>query len=452
MITQRQLLRTTILFPLLVSASLAADIAPTVTKTVPSDGAKDVKPGLSTIRIEFDRDMDTRSGYSVMRDAKRSFPKVEGAPQWESPRVFILKVRLDAKAEYGFGINSTNPAQQRFRSKEGVPVEPVAFHFATAAAAPPLTAAELAAANRKAVEELREAIDDRYSYRDLREVDWPKTFNEFREQLEGAESLPAFTSVAAKLLGRAKDVHIWLELDGKRIETTPWVAKANYHSAGIAATVPNFRKIAPSVAVGRFTDEVDYVVIGTFLAAHQNDIEAAAKHIAGLDESASLILDVRPNGGGDEILARQIAGLFLAETKTYAKNRSRDPDAPDGFGPVYDRQVGPRSDGLKFPGKKVVVLIGPQNGSSCEGFLLMMKQVPGCQLIGERTLGASGNPQPVALSNGVTVWLPSWQALFPDGTLLEARGIEPDIHVHSKGVDWTKSDPVIEKARELLKR
>ena len=82
----------------------------------------------------------------------------------------------------------------------------------------------------------------------------------------------------------------------------------------------------------------------------------------------------------------------------------------------------------------------------------MMKQVPGCQLVGEKTVGASGNPRPVSLSNGVTVWLPTWQAFFPDGTLLEERGIDPDISVSTDGVDLTKTDPVINQAVELLNK
>jgi carboxyl-terminal processing protease len=78
----------------------------------------------------------------------------------------------------------------------------------------------------------------------------------------------------------------------------------------------------------------------------------------------------------------------------------------------------------------------------------MMKQAPGARLIGERTMGASGNPQPIQLANGVTVFIPSWQAVFPDGSPLEGRGIPPDVEVDSRGGDFSKSDPVLQRAVE----
>lgn len=84
--------------------------------------------------------------------------------------------------------------------------------------------------------------------------------------------------------------------------------------------------------------------------------------------------------------------------------------------------------------------------SSCESFLLMMKQVPNCKLIGEKSYGSSGNPKPYDLGNGVTVWLPSWKDLGPDGVCLEGQGIEPDIVVRASAQDLRVRDPVLEAA------
>ena len=80
--------------------------------------------------------------------------------------------------------------------------------------------------------------------------------------------------------------------------------------------------------------------------------------------------------------------------------------------------------------------MGPASMSSCESFLLMMKQVPGCTLVGQRSYGSSGNPQPVDLGNGVTAFVPSWKDLRPDGTCLEGEGVEPDVEVKAGPRDF----------------
>ena len=90
--------------------------------------------------------------------------------------------------------------------------------------------------------------------------------------------------------------------------------------------------------------------------------------------------------------------------------------------------------------------------SSCEAFVLMMKQVPGCKIIGEPTQGSSGNPKPYDLGNGVTVYLPSWKAMLPDGTCFEGKGIRPDILVKARQEQITTEDPVIEAALKELRK
>jgi C-terminal processing protease CtpA/Prc len=82
----------------------------------------------------------------------------------------------------------------------------------------------------------------------------------------------------------------------------------------------------------------------------------------------------------------------------------------------------------------------------------MMKQVPGCKLVGERSVGASGNPQPHVLANGVSVYLPSWKSMLPDGTELEMRGITPDFEVKTSPEDFVKGDPVLQAAMQVLRQ
>jgi C-terminal processing protease CtpA/Prc len=96
--------------------------------------------------------------------------------------------------------------------------------------------------------------------------------------------------------------------------------------------------------------------------------------------------------------------------------------------------------------------MGLVNVSSCEAFLLMMKQVPGCKLIGETSQGSSGNPKPTDLGNGVTVFLPSWKAMRPDGTCFEGEGIIPDISIKTTQAELLSRDPVLDAGLKLLRK
>jgi C-terminal processing protease CtpA/Prc len=58
---------------------------------------------------------------------------------------------------------------------------------------------------------------------------------------------------------------------------------------------------------------------------------------------------------------------------------------------------------------------------------------------------------PHDLGNGVTVYLSSWEDQLPDGTVLEGRGVKPDIIVKTKTDQLENADPVLEAARKYLR-
>ncbi len=67
---------------------------------------------------------------------------------------------------------------------------------------------------------------------------------------------------------------------------------------------------------------------------------------------------------------------------------------------------------------------------------MMMKANPNCTLIGQPTRGASGNPAPVELRDGVTFGIRDGNSCCTDGTPIEGVGVQPDILVeHVAGTD-----------------
>ncbi|HIE68773.1 MAG TPA: hypothetical protein EYP98_00685 [Planctomycetes bacterium] len=172
----------------------------------------------------------------------------------------------------------------------------------------------------------------------------------------------------------------------------------------------------------RTKDGIGYLLIIGW--QEEVDVERLVGAIAEMMDAKALVIDVRMNTGGDERIARQVASWFVEGTHVYARNRSRTGPGADGFGEIHDRKITGHDAVYDRP---VAVLAGPRVMSANESFVLMMKQARDAMIVGQTTSGSSGNPKPHDLGNGITIMLPSWQALRPDGTCWEGEGIAPDV-------------------------
>jgi hypothetical protein len=301
--------------------------------------------------------------------------------------------------------------------------------------------------NKAAMEKLRAAINQDYSYRDRLNIDWSKRFQEFESKFLAASDRQAFIQTTVELLEAAKDPHIWIK-DGPKIVGTHKVnLRPNFNPRLLPKLLPEWKQIGKLGIVGGWPDGVRYVVIGTWDdrdPASMKTLIAAVKEAA--EKKAPLILDVRPNTGGNEMNARAVASLFVDKPTVYGKHitRSKGKDSA-----VQERVLHPDKSGLRHPGP-CVVLMGPANMSSCESFLLMMRAA-GCRLVGSKSAGSSGNPKPHDLGNGVVVMLPSWRDMSLEGRGLEGVGVTPDVVVDAKPDQFAQADPVLAAALEQVR-
>jgi len=433
-----------------VSLFLAAVLPPVVTaeeppprvvSLVPADGATDVAPHARFIRVEFDQDMSEGS-HSWVGGGDR-FPRIRGCAYWDGPRVAVLPVALEPEREYRLSLNSDR--FRGFASRSGVPLVPVPLAFRTGPAVPHDAAAEARAENAAAVPVLRRTIDRYYSYRDRLKVDWAAAFAEAEPRLASAASPAEFAERAAELLGRAGDLHVTLECEGRVLATHTRAVTPNGRRTTLARIVPEWQEPSAVVATGRWPDGVGYILIASW---ERGQAEALDPAFAALDEFAdapALIIDARFNAGGDEELARRFAGCFAARPTLYARSVIRTPDQRGGWSPPQSREVVPTRGRPRWRGP-VAVLMGPYCMSSNESFLLMMRHGADATLVGTPSFGSSGNPRPYGLPNGVVVYLPSWKDLLPDGTPLEGKGIQPDVPVAAEPGAFEDADPVLEAA------
>ncbi len=418
-------------------------VPPRVVFASPDHADVPVDPATRAIRITFDQEMSP-GGRSICGGGP-TFPEIVGKPYWADAWTMVVPVKLEAERTYSLSINC--PAAQNFRSKAGEAAEIYPISFRTGKPgeqATALTAKDIEALTSA----LRRAIDDHYSYRDLRVNDWDKVFAEAQASFEEATTASQFARAAVKMLAVAEDVHLGLVVGDMRLGTYGRAAPANYDLRVVANLVPKYRSHNPRVATGVFEDGIVYVQINSWSVERAD--EELRPVFEALDAAASapgIVLDVRANGGGDEQKARTVAARFLTEAKVYSKNRIRNPRAEGGWDGPFERVAVPCQRCEVYRGR-VAVLIGGQCASSNESFITMVQEAPTRLLFGERTFGSSGRPVRHEIGHGLGVILPSWQDMLPDGTLLEGHGIAPD-----RPVEWARGrgDAVLEAALAWLR-
>ncbi|MCG8404886.1 MAG: S41 family peptidase [Phycisphaerales bacterium] len=434
-------------FPAILTQSTLMLEPPKVVELFPRNGATDVEPGVKELRITFDRDMST-GGYSLCGGGP-TFPELIGQPKWSDKRTLVAVARLKADHDYRMSLNCQ--AGQYFRSVDGAPLTPVPWEFSTATAVPKRSKAKQKKLNKRCLKQLMKLLESQYSYHELRGIDWKALNKKHRKKIIASSNERTWVKRTAKMLSALKDMHLWLEHEGKIIPTYRRNLKPNFDLEGIRTILPELAQRNRCVFTARTDENIGYILIGTLDNGKADDLAQIQDFLREYKDCSGLILDLRPNSGGDESLAKPIAGWFVEGEKVYAKNAYRDASAETGFGRVLSRTIRGHTPPRRFD-KPVAVLMGPANMSSCEAFLLMLKQGKHVTMIGERSYGSSGNPKPHAMKNGVAVYIPSWKAMRPDGSCFEGEGIAPDIEVEAKPGKFKNGDPVLRRALKLLRK
>ncbi len=428
-------------------------VPPRVVSATPDHGDDQVSPALREVRIEFDQDMAS-AGWSVCGGGDL-FPKIDGKLHWESPRVLVVPVKLEPGHEYRLSMNC--PTGQNTRSIDGEPAEVTPIWFKTAADEASASSVVLATeVNKTALTDLMEAVASRYSYRDRVVRDWPALWDQHRTGIVGSRSRAAFARECARVLAEAQDLHVSIlvgDIEGwnVRFSTARRRVAPNVDPNTIADIVPGFARVDERVQWGHYPDGFLYLCVCECSEAATGAARKVLRDVQAEGWVRGVVLDVRLNAGGDEVAAQGLAGVFLQESRVYAKNRYRDSTMEDGWGPVYSRVVEPADpkDRMALP---VAVLTGPYCMSSCESLVMMLKGAPRAVVVGASTFGSSGNPKPVKLGNGVTVFLSSWEDLSPAGGAIEGVGVAPDVEVRTESGDFQTADPVLERALQELRK
>lgn len=291
---------------------------------------------------------------------------------------------------------------------------------------------------------LVEEMDRHYSYFAHKKIDWREVAGRFEARAGTAEDAAQFIPVVQELLTLLHDPHITIEAPDKRlVATEPRDIAPNYNFQYLARQLQGVEQIGKIGFVGR-GDGFGYAAIGS-LAGDEATFQKLEAAVSRLVDAPGLIIDLRGNQGGDERRAQRIVGLFTDQRRLYAKSQIRSGPKYTDLTPPHERFLEPR-DSAKAYLRPIVCLLGPRCISSGEGMALMMQSLPHVTTMGQPTAGASGNPAPLPLPNGVTVNYSRWFSLTPAGDPIEGRGVLPAVVIeHDK-----TGDPTFDAAVKLL--
>jgi len=143
-----------------------------------------------------------------------------------------------------------------------------------------------------------------------------------------------------------------------------------------------------------------------------------ADAIGSVGDAVGLIIDIRGNDGGVFPVRKLLAERLVTERVLVWRYRSRDDTTDVYLDPADTVYEGP-----------VVVLIDGGSISSAEEFAGALQAIDRAVIVGERTPGRVLVCDFLELPNGAILMYPTHQTMIPGGTVLEGRGVIPDITV-----------------------
>ncbi|MHC5064660.1 MAG: S41 family peptidase [Planctomycetota bacterium] len=431
----------------LTVSCLVAQEPPRVVKLEPAHLAAEVDAlAVKSLTIHFDQPMH-QGGHSICGGGPQ-FPSIRDKPEWLDAKTLVIPVGLEKGRSYRMSLNC--PAAQNFRSAKGVALSPTPWSFSTLPDEKELLPArKQRQRNQRAMRALEKTLAAKYSYYEHKELDWEALFAEHEEAILSARTDMGWTVAVGQMLKPANDLHMYLKVDEQTVGTGSRRVDPLYRYQLLGQYFESLEEGSKGVLSGRTEDGYAYLMIGGW--SGNIDFGKVEELIQGLGEDTKgLVIDVRPNSGGSETLARQVAQYFVDGTKVYAKHATRKGKGAKNFHPVSKREIRGKRDRDRF-GKPVVVLMSRYCMSSCEAFLLMMKQAEMSTLVGQRSFGSSGNPKAHDLPNGVELYLPSWKVMRLDESCFEGEGIAPDVEVVVEEGDLAERDPILERGLEVLR-
>ena len=189
----------------------------------------------------------------------------------------------------------------------------------------------------------------------------------------------------------------------------------------------------------RLDEEIGYIRFNAFVPPIDQRFPEA---LESLRDTRSLIIDLRGNAGGVFPVRKGLAEQLVKERALFWSYKGRDSIQEVYLEPVPNAYSGP-----------LVVLIDVMSASSAEEFSGALQAIGRAVVVGERSAGICVVADVMPLPNGAVLMYPTAQTRTADGTVLEGRGVIPDIEVAlDRALLLQGRDSQLEAAIDYLKQ
>ena len=297
---------------------------------------------------------------------------------------------------------------------------------------------------QKNLDYLWKQCDEKYSYFDLKGVNWNQVKIDYSAKLYDGMSNDSLFQVLGGMLRELKDDH------------TNLISNFNVSFFGVKNTGPDnfdWRIITDNYLPSNYyitgpflhdfisNGEIGYVRFASFTGTvNSQNLDFVLNRYLN---SKGLILDLRENGGGAVSDVFKILSRFVSEETLVYYSRIKNGPNHEDFTIPSPTYVSP-STNIQYT-KKVVVLVDRGTFSAGSFTSLATLALPNMVLMGDTTGGGLGLPNGGQLPNGWTYRFSITQSLDLNRNNNYENGVPPDIQVLFDWTDLTKDD-VIERA------
>lgn len=295
-------------------------------------------------------------------------------------------------------------------------------------------------------------FDKTYSYFQYKKVDWDSIYAVHRPQVNAGTGPDRLFEIFSNMLDDLKDGHVNLyasksrqfSYDGWKTEHPhnyiPQIIEQHYLER------PSSTRIFTHASLRG--QNLAYIHIDSF-GGTRSEFQFITDLLELYRDHYGIIIDVRDNGGGSDSNSKTVASQFTEISFIYSYYRYKNGPGHNDFTEWYVKTLNPADE--RGWAKPVALLTNRRCFSSCEDFVLSMREIPTVTVIGDTTGGGSGNPINRELPNGWSYRLSRWQSTTLGLRLYEGRGLNPKIPVWITESDSLNGrDTILDRAIEEL--
>jgi carboxyl-terminal processing protease len=298
-----------------------------------------------------------------------------------------------------------------------------------------------------------ETFRENYPFFELYNIDWDEQYRRLSPLIHDQMTPPEIEGMLKEMVAPLNDDHVEIELTESY---SPHLGPPEWWVAGKARDYvklieDKYVQLSYSsdrlIRHGSLTDDTGYILLAG-MGGVLNQAQAAeiarrqfSAAITDFSEKKNLVIDLRFNRGGYDVVGLEFASFFTNEYRTaYHREVMNGGD----FVPIQSVYVQP---GEQFFNGEVYLLTSGATVSAAETFILAMQSVTTPIVIGEQTAGFFSDSLPRRLPNGVEFSLSHVRYYDLEGTLREGVPVIPD---HYLPMGSFEKDSHLERALEII--